>query len=441
MMHAQQTRLLSVGETVSALAAQPLVAEENWRRTQPEQFFLPDEGVVNSFGQSVLGAPLLAPAYKIQFKTMDLIQLRELITSVLGPAAATFQNADDSIDESRLVVVKVGSGSVTVASAPSADSWVGRVEIASRPSRPESLVRGSAVSAALAERLQVSAPSELVIRLPRIEKSPVVLVDIEAGAAFNQSYANISVDVADGAIAELAVFHGQTAFAHQRLTLRVGRDAQLTQLWAHVGNPEESKSKMLIERKVRLDAGARFFDASVFVPSALLRAMSVVSAEAEHAAAQCATTIIAAGQSIADYEPLQDHLFPKSESHLRAQMIASQRGKAVFQGLINVEREAVATNASQVNKNLLLSKRARVDSMPKLKILPDEVSCKHGSATGEIDSKQVYYLMTRGFTERAAQEVVARGFCLEGLQHLKEESPLLSWATCVLNTGLEAALK
>ena len=440
-MNHLQSRLLSVGETVTALAPLPLMPEENWRRTLPDHFFLPQDDVVNSFGQTVLGAPLLAPSYKVQFKTLTAIELKAQIDSVLHSSAMQSQKVDFELDESRVVLVRFMNGSVVVASAQAADAWVGRVEIASRPSRPESLFRNSAVSAALAERLQASAPSELVIRIPRIEKSPLLIVDVESESAFSQSYANISIDLADGAIAEVAVFHGQQPFAHHRITLRVGRDAQLTQLWAQLGRTAAVSGKMLIERKVRLETGARFFDASVFVPSDLLRIMSVVSAEAERASAQCATTVVATGNSVADYEPLQDHVAPRSESHLRAQMIASQRGKAIFQGLINVERDALGTNSSQVNKNLLLSKRARIDSMPKLRILPDEVACKHGSATGEIDAKQVHYLMTRGFTERSAKELVARGFCLEGLKHLNEESPMLAWATQLLNYGLEQALK
>lgn len=436
-----QTRLLSVGETVHSLSTVPALPEENWRRTLPEQFFLPQGDVVNSFGQAVVGAPLLAPSYKVQFSTLTSDALKALINSMLPAAGSQDQTIDSDLDESRIVLVRIVNGSVVVASAQSADAWVGRIEIASRPSRPESLFRESAVSAALAERLQASAPSELVIRIPRIEKAPLLVVDVGSESAFGQSYANISIDLADGALAEVAVFHGQQSFAHQRITLRVGRDAQLTQLWAHLGKSSDAAGKMLVERKVRLETGARFFDASVFVPSDLLRIMSVISSEAERTAAHCATTIVATGQSVADYEPLQDHLAPRSESHLRAQMIASQRGKAIFQGLINVERDALGTNSSQVNKNLLLSKRARIDSMPKLRILPDEVACKHGSATGEIDAKQVHYLMTRGFTERAAKELVARGFCLEGLKHLSEESPMLAWATQLLNYGLEQALK
>jgi Fe-S cluster assembly protein SufD len=340
-----------------------------------------------------------------------------------------------------VVLLTLNNGSVVVASCKAADAWVGRLEIASRPARPESILRDSAVCTALAERLQVCAPSELVVRIPRFEHSPVLFVSLENDPAFAQSYANVSVDVADGAQAEIAVLHGASPFAHHRVTLRLGRDARVTQLWAHLGSVDQNEGQMLLERKVKLASRAQFFDASVFAPTALVRVVSNVTPEGEGATAQCGTAIVASGNAIVDYEPLQDHLSPQAQTHLRAKMIAGQRGKAIFQGLINVEREAVGTNASQVNKNLVLSKRARVDSMPRLRILPDEVACKHGSATGELDSKQIHYLMTRGFTELAAKELVVRGFVREGLAQLSEGSPLSVWANALLDQALERVLK
>lgn len=168
--------------------------------------------------------------------------------------------------------------------------------------------------------------------------------------------------------------------------------------------------------------------------------ISNVVPEGEGAQAHCGTAVIAAGQAVVDYEPLQDHTSPRSQSHLRAKMLAGQRGKAIFQGLINVEREAGGTTSSQVNKNLVLSKRARVDAMPRLRILPDEVSCKHGSATGEIDSKQMYYLQTRGFTEQQAKEQIVSGFVRDGLAQLPDGMLLQAWANNVLTQGLVRVL-
>ncbi len=436
-----QAHLLSIGQTISSLSQVPELPEENWRRTDPAQFFLPDAEVVNSFGQAVLGSHLASSPYKVQFKVLSVAQMQQSIATLIGAPLNSSSESQESFDEARVVLLNLNNGGIVVSSCAAADSWVGRLEIASRPARPDSILRDSAVCVALAERLQISAPSELVVRIPRFEQTPVVLVAVENDPAFAQSYANISIDVADSATAEIAVLHGTSAFAHHRLTLRLGREARVTQLWAHLGSAQVQEGQMLLERKVKLASHAKFFDASVFVPSALLRVVSNVTPEAEGASAQCATAIVASGNAVVDYEPLQDHLAPQSQTHLRAKMIVGQRGKAIFQGLINVEREAIGTNASQVNKNLVLSKRARIDSMPRLRILPDEVSCKHGSATGELDSKQIHYLMTRGFSEHEAKELVVRGFVLEGLLQLPEGSSLSAWASVMLNQGLDRVLK
>lgn len=441
-MSLPQTQLLSIGEKISSLKNLPKIPEENWRRTDPEQFFLPADELINNFGQSVLGSHLGSSPYKVQFRSLSAEDMQRGFTRLtrIQLDEGSFQENLPS-DVSKMVLVSVNNGAIVVSSCSEADSWVGRLEIASRPSRPESIFRDSAISTALAERLQVCAPSELVVRIPRFEHVPVVLVGLETEPAFEQSYANVTIDVADGAEAEVAVVHGSASFVHHRVTFRLGRDARVTQLWTHLGSTDLTDGCVLLERKVKLAARSQFYDSSVFVPSSVLRVLSNVTPEAEGSAAYCGSSIIASGHAVVDYEPLQDHLSPKCQSHLRAKMIAGQRGKAIFQGLINVEREGTGTNSSQINKNLVLSKRSRIDSMPRLRILPDEVSCKHGSATGELDSKQIHYLMTRGFTEHDARELVVRGFVLEGLSQLPEQSPLLNWASLVVDAGLERVLR
>jgi hypothetical protein len=260
-----QAHLLSIGQTISALSQVPELPEENWRRTDPAQFFLPEAEVVNSFGQAVLGSHLASSPYKVQFKVLSVAQMQQSIATLIGAPLNSGSESQESFDESRVVLLNLNNGGIVVSSCAAADSWVGRLEIASRPARPDSILRDSAVCVALAERLQISAPSELVVRIPRFEQTPVVLVAVENDPAFAQSYANISIDVADSATAEIAVLHGTAAFAHHRLTLRLGREARVTQLWAHLGNAQVQEGQMLLERKVKLASHAKFFDASVFV--------------------------------------------------------------------------------------------------------------------------------------------------------------------------------
>jgi Fe-S cluster assembly protein SufD len=71
---------------------------------------------------------------------------------------------------------------------------------------------------------------------------------------------------------------------------------------------------------------------------------------------------------------------------------------------------AQKTDGYQANRNLVLSRKARADSIPGLEILADDVRCTHGATVGKIDSNQVFYLRTRGIPERLAERMIVEGF-------------------------------
>ena len=57
--------------------------------------------------------------------------------------------------------------------------------------------------------------------------------------------------------------------------------------------------------------------------------------------------------------------------------------------------DAQQTDAIQSNANLLLSRSAKVNTMPQLEIYADDVKCTHGATIGEIDEKAIFYMKSR----------------------------------------------
>ena len=72
----------------------------------------------------------------------------------------------------------------------------------------------------------------------------------------------------------------------------------------------------------------------------------------------------------------------------------------MYQGFIKVYPNAQKTNAYQANRNLMLSKNARADSIPGLEIEADDVRCTHGATAGQVPDEYIFYLMARGMTGR-----------------------------------------
>lgn len=117
-----------------------------------------------------------------------------------------------------------------------------------------------------------------------------------------------------------------------------------------------------------------------------------------------------AGGSEAQSSVYVDHLAPHTTSDQLYKSILRDKAHSVFNGKIMVRREAQQTNAYQLNKNMLLSPQARVETKPELEIFADDVKCSHGAAIGQLDDEQLFYLQTRGIDRARAGEMLIQGF-------------------------------
>ncbi|GGW72949.1 Fe-S cluster assembly protein SufD [Streptomyces lucensis JCM 4490] len=92
---------------------------------------------------------------------------------------------------------------------------------------------------------------------------------------------------------------------------------------------------------------------------------------------------------------------------------------AVWIGDVLIEAKAEGTDTYEMNRNLVLTDGARVDSVPNLEIETGEiVGAGHASATGRFDDEQLFYLMARGIPEQDARRLVVRGFFAELVQQI-----------------------
>jgi Fe-S cluster assembly protein SufD len=102
--------------------------------------------------------------------------------------------------------------------------------------------------------------------------------------------------------------------------------------------------------------------------------------------------------------------------------LARDSGLGVFSGKVYVARDAQQTNAVQTNKNILLSDTAKIHSKPQLEIYADDVSCSHGSTTGQIDKDAVWYMQSRGISYSDAIQLLLSGFINEVVNTVSVES-------------------
>lgn len=116
-----------------------------------------------------------------------------------------------------------------------------------------------------------------------------------------------------------------------------------------------------------------------------------------------------------DTHLFMDHAVPHCDSHQLYKGILADKARGVFCGRIRVRQDAQHTNALQANNNLLLSRSARVNTLPQLEIYADDVACTHGATIGELDEEALYYLQTRGIDPTGAHAMLTTAFANEVL--------------------------
>ena len=94
----------------------------------------------------------------------------------------------------------------------------------------------------------------------------------------------------------------------------------------------------------------------------------------------------------------------------------------MFNGGIDVRPGADGTNAEQFNANLLLSRRAEINTQPRLAILADDVACKHGATVGQLDETALYYLRSRGIPAERARRLLIDAFADQSVEEIGIET-------------------
>ncbi|WP_448188167.1 Fe-S cluster assembly protein SufD [Azospirillum sp. sgz301742] len=127
------------------------------------------------------------------------------------------------------------------------------------------------------------------------------------------------------------------------------------------------------------------------------------------------------GHQHCDTTTVIEHKEPHGTSREVYKGAIDDHGRAVFQGKIVVHPGAQKTDGHQLNRALLLSDTAEIDSKPELEIYADDVKCSHGATAGELADEALFYLRARGIPKDEARALLIAAFLAEALDEIPEE--------------------
>ena len=261
------------------------------------------------------------------------------------------------------------------------------------------LVVEIAPGAVIAEPIEVlfdaGAPSVPEVAYPRLlvlagERSQASIVEIYTGGGRTFTNAVTEIVLSPGAILE-----------HTKL------------------QEESGQARHVHALAVSQARDSRFTSHNVALGAALARTelTTVLSGEG----AECALNGLFVGRDRQhlDTRTVIDHATPHTTSRELYKGIMDGASRGVFHGTIVVRPDAQKTDAVQTNKNLLLSREALVNSTPALEIFADDVKCKHGSTTGQLDATALFYLRSRGIGETEAKALLTWAFAADVAEKIR----------------------
>lgn len=155
----------------------------------------------------------------------------------------------------------------------------------------------------------------------------------------------------------------------------------------------------------------------------------------EHIESEQNSACLAKNKQVVDSRTDTQHNDVWGQSHQLHKYVLTDTATGVFNGMIRVDQKAQKTDGQMDNKNLILSNDAKMDTKPQLEIYADDVKCSHGSATGQIDANQIFYLQARGINREDAIKMITHAFLLEPTESISKDE-IRTWVNNLLSAGL-----
>ncbi len=261
----------------------------------------------------------------------------------------------------------------------------------------------------------------LVLEIPTgtVVREPIEIV-LDAGSPTSPEVTHPRILVLAGERSEASVVEiyqsGARTFTNAvtEISLAPGAIVDYTKL-----QEESDEARHVHALAVRQARGSRFTSQDIALGGALARTEITTVLAGEGAECALNGLFVGRGRQHLDTRTVIDHATPHTTSRELYKGIMDGASRGVFHGTIVVRPDAQKTDAVQTNKNLLLSRESLVNSTPALEIFADDVKCKHGSTTGQLDAAALFYLRSRGIGEADARALLTWAFAADVAEKIR----------------------
>lgn len=111
----------------------------------------------------------------------------------------------------------------------------------------------------------------------------------------------------------------------------------------------------------------------------------------------------------------------KTEIEIEVQGALTDKAKKHFKGTIDFKKGSKKAKGNENEFCMLLSNEARSIALPMLLCSEEDVEGNHSSSTGKVDEKALFYLMSRGISQKEAMQLIIKAKFNKVLEQIEDE--------------------
>ncbi|HEY1736036.1 MAG TPA: SufD family Fe-S cluster assembly protein, partial [Methylovirgula sp.] len=200
----------------------------------------------------------------------------------------------------------------------------------------------------------------------------------------------------------------RTGQTNNALVIVADDDASVTHTFASTNT--EAGSLRLESVLVKLGARVSFDSFALITGAGLIRRQIFMLFDGADAKATLRGVSLLRGREHADTTLFVEHRATGCEGRETFRYILDEESVGVFQGKIRVAPGAQKTDGKMLCNALLLTDLVAMNSKPELEIFADDVACGHGTTCGGLNEDQIFYLRTRGLSDKEAEALLLEAF-------------------------------
>jgi len=325
------------------------------------------------------------------------------INGIYAPALSMVNHAQDE-----LVVLPLSVAAASTEYADKVKSTLGQ----STPYHPDGI---HALNAAFSSKgIFIAVPPEKTLA------RPVYIYQVsDSRQGYTLSQPRTLVHVGAGSSIHLATTYatlGHESFTNEVTEVLVEKDASV---YYYKIQDEGAKAHHVGTTSIRQIGKSLTNAVTISLSGGLVRNNLDMIMEAEYGESHMYGLYLLNGKTLVDNHTIVDNAKPHCLSNELYKGILDGHSTGVFNGKIFVRKDAQKTNAYQSNKNILLGDHATVNTKPQLEIFADDVKCSHGCTVGRPDDDALFYLRSRGISEKNARSLLLHAYAVDILDKIQ----------------------